>query len=155
MCTNRADDPEVGRQPERLIGVEQADRFIAVLQQEVEFAEDFGDVAAVDLVDNQYVDDVRIMRRGLGQLLQRPLAQLEAAAGRGPIAFDEILVGVAGVKLHQPHLASFIILIRIAAEEACQAPRHERLPGARRPVEDHLPLVIQQPPYLLQVAGVQ
>src|SRR4029079_15239926 len=52
---HRADDPQVVGQLEGCPAVLQADCLVAVLQEEVQLAEDLGDVAAVYLVDEQDV----------------------------------------------------------------------------------------------------
>ena len=43
---HRADDEQVLRQSERLVGIEQAQLGVAVLQEKVEFAEHFGQIPA-------------------------------------------------------------------------------------------------------------
>ena len=50
-------------QTERLSAVLEHDFLVAVLQQEVEFAEDLGEVAAVDLVDDEHVRLLGVFER--------------------------------------------------------------------------------------------
>ena len=58
-------------QREGLIGVLEVDAVVAVLEEEVQLAEDLGDVAAVDLVDDQDVGLVRVLAGVAGDALQR------------------------------------------------------------------------------------
>ena len=86
------------------------DRHIAVLEQEVELAEDLGDVAAVDLVDDQDVRLVRGRPARLGdELAGRRARARNASPALGlirPVALEEVLVGVGGVELDQAELAA-------------------------------------------------
>ena len=50
-----ADDVEVGRQGEGLVGVLEAHLLVPVLQKEIELAEDLGEVATVDLGNDEEV----------------------------------------------------------------------------------------------------
>ena len=111
---HRADDEQVLGQPERLRrAVLQLDRLVAVLQQEVQLAEDLGQVRAVHLVDDQ---DVRLVWRSPLAVrpcdaAQRPGGELErrlpAVGLVGPEALEEVLVGVRGVELDQLAVAGF------------------------------------------------
>ena len=75
---HRADDPQVLRQAERLVGVEEPGLFAAVLEQEVQLAEHLGQVAPVDLVDDQQVGPVRGGQRPVDRPAQWPWSEGEA-----------------------------------------------------------------------------
>ena len=114
---------------------------IAVLQQEVQLPEHLGEIAAVDLVDDQEVQRVGLPSRSLGHVEQRPVSELEAGLPvdeRGAEALDEVLVGVRRMKLHQPHA-----LLR-SSEARRQLLGDVGLPGTRRALQDDLPPVVQQ-----------
>ena len=150
---HRAHEEQVLREPERLAAVLERHRLLAVFEQEVEFAEHLRDVAAVEFVDHEHVLRARV-RLGLGgDAAQRAAPQLErrlpVAGQRGAVALDEVLVGVRGVELHdlEPAARGLGVLPR-------DPPRDERLPGARRPVEDQLPLVLEVGHDLLELAGL-
>ena len=83
----------------------EADRLVAVLEQEVELSEHLGDLAAVDLVDDEEVLVVRIILRFLRRFEQWAVPELES---RLPVlhlgwaeAPYEVLVGVGGVELDE------------------------------------------------------
>ena len=58
-----ADDVQVGRESERLVIILQVDLLVAVLQQEIKFAEHIGDVTAVDLINDEVVVGIRVLPR--------------------------------------------------------------------------------------------
>ena len=71
---HRADDEEVLRQRERPSSSEEYIRsidLVAVLQQEVQLAEDLRQVGAVDLVDDQDVRLAGVLARLVDELAQR------------------------------------------------------------------------------------
>src|SRR6478736_4662518 len=108
---HRADEVEVGRQLEALVGpVARLDRVRAVLEQEEELTEDAREVRAVDLVDDH---DVRCQRIRLGRLREegeRALAQLvdhlALVVDLRPEALEEVLVAAARVELDDVALRS-------------------------------------------------
>ena len=143
---HRADDEQVRRQREVLSPeYVQADRLVAVLQQEVQLAEDLRQVGPVDLVDDQDVRDVPVLLAGGWSASSRsgPAVQPEARASRrrrpaGPEALEEVLVGVRRVELDEFDLPGR------SAEVLGELQRQVGLSGARRPVEHELPFVRQQ-----------
>ena len=69
---HRADQEQVLREDELLARrVLQADRLVAVLQQEIQLAEHLGQVRPVDLVDDQDVRGARVIGRHLGEVAER------------------------------------------------------------------------------------
>ena len=77
---------------------------VPVLEQEVELAEDLGQVGPVDLVDDEHEGLVGVAagrvtswRRGRASARSR---WARASAAR-PVALEEVLVGVRRVELHQ------------------------------------------------------
>src|ERR1700726_3377635 len=83
-----------------------------------------------------------------GQALERTLAQREATRADGTEALDEVLVGVGGVELHElDGLGSGV--------EPSERPRDVRLAGARRAVEDELPLIHEKAIEAMQVHWIE
>lgn len=103
--------------------------------------ENLGEVPAIDLVDNQHEQLNRMLAGAVGQAAHRARFQFEAdltiAVRAGAEAFEEILVAVGRVELHNGDV------IR-AGEMPSQRLRDVRLPGTGRPVEDQLRAITQQ-----------
>ena len=137
-----ADEVEILGQREQLagIGILQAHLLAAVLQKEVEFAENLGQIAPVDLVDHQEMLLAGIVVRSLRRIQQRPVPESEGplAQQRGAETLHEVLVGVGRVELDQPHP------IRRPGEAFGQLPRDIGLAGPGRPLKDYLALVLEQ-----------
>ena len=141
---HRADEVQVVGQREGLGGVLKAHLLVAVFEQEVELAEHLGEVAPVDLVDDQEVPLVRLRPRLFGRGEQRSVSELETrlpVPQHGTEALHEVLVGIGGMELHQPDA------FRRPRQTLRQLPRDIGLPRTRRPLEHDLPLVGQQPLY--------
>src|SRR5690606_3683014 len=83
-------------------------RLAAVFERVEQLAEDPRRVTAIDLVDDEYVEIVRILAGRLGDTEERALGLLVAQRGLFDVraqALDEVLVGVAGVELNQAEAA--------------------------------------------------
>ena len=117
------------------------DALIAVLEQEVQLAEDLRDVPAIDLVYDQQVGRGRIRLRLVGDLAERAVDELEAQRSAllqlRSVPLEEVLVGVRRVELDQPVTAA--VRLNVAAEVL----RDIRLAAARRSIEDQLLLLLQ------------
>src|SRR6478735_3275243 len=140
---HRADEVEVGRQLEALVGpVARLDRVRAVLEQEEELTEDAREVRTVDLVDDH---DVRCQRIRLGRLREeseRALAQLvdhlALVVDLRPEALEEVLVAAARVELDD------VALGRVGLQGLREPLGEVGLAGAGRAVEDDLLLLLEQ-----------
>jgi len=133
---HRADQEQVLGKDELLIRrVLQADRLVAVLQQEVQLAEHLGQVRPVDLVDDQDVGRGGVGPGYLSEVAERPGAQRErqrsAATWFGPEAFEEVLVGVGRVELDELNRA-------VVGQVTGQFAGEVSLAGPGRPIEDDL-----------------
>ena len=99
-----------------------------------QFPEDPGQIAPVDLVDDEDERRLRLLFRALAKLEEHPITQREAARLRRPPTLHEVLVRIGLVELH--HLDGTRILV------PDQAPRDslgdERLAYPRRPLEDQI-----------------
>ena len=137
------------RQPEPpilLVGVHQVDRLIAVLEQEVELPEHLGEVASVDLVDDQDVRRARVVESLIDDAPHRAGSQLETTLRRGAVALEEVLVGVRRVELDKLHVD--------ASDVPRQGLRNVGLARARGPVEDQLGTITQQLDAVVEPADV-
>ena len=124
-----------------------------VLQEEVELSEDLGDVAPVDLVDDENEGGIRDWPRpprrsnAAGPALSlKPAWPPGVSVGRKP--FDEVLVGVGWVELDDLEVAA--VLSTVLGDALGDV----GLAGAGRALEDRLPLVLQAGDDLLQMFGV-
>ena len=93
---HRADNVEIRRQ-RKLAAVLKLDLLIPILQQEVQLAEHFGEVAAIDFVYDEKVARAGVFRSPLRREHERPIPKREPgtpADQRGTKAPNEILIGV-------------------------------------------------------------
>ena len=135
-----ADDVEILGQGEGGLRVLEAHLLVAILQQEIQLAEDLGEVPPVDLVDDEEVPVVRLSPGQFRHLEQWPVPELETclALSQGwPVALDEVLVGVGRVELDEPHLT------RGPGQAGRQFPGSIGLASAGRTLEDDLALVVR------------
>ena len=86
-----------------LLRVLQRDGVVTILEQVVQFAELFRQVAAIDFVDVDQEDKafVRGIRRLGGEALNWTRLKGEGSGPRRPTPFDEVLVRVGRVELDQ------------------------------------------------------
>ncbi len=123
----------------------QLHRLVPVLEQEVQLAEDLGQVRPVDLVDDEDEGEVALFGCFGNEAPERTRLQLEAdravIRGPGPVTLEEVLIGIGGMELNQPHLLQSDQVRR-------QFPGNECLPGARRAIEDDLLALIEQVPHM-------
>jgi len=104
---NAEDDHHIAWQSERygvVRGVHQIDCLVAAFEQEAQLTENLGEVPAIDLVDDQHEQLIRMLTGAAGQTAHRTRLEFETdlpiAVREGPEAFEEILVAVGRVKLH-------------------------------------------------------
>ena len=129
---NAADDDHIAWQRERLRivrGIHQIDCLVAVFEQEVQLPKNLGKAPALDLVDNQHEQLIRMLTSSVGQTAHRTRFQFKAdlpiAVRAGPEAFEEILVAVRRVELHDGDIVQ-------AGEMPSQRLRDVHLPGTGR-----------------------
>ena len=136
-----ADDVEGLGQGEGGLRVLEAHLLVAILQQEIQLAEDLGEVPPVDLVDDEEVPGVRLPPGHFRHVEQGPVPQLEAGTVSEqcrPVALDEVLVGVRRVELDQPHPPGR------SGQAGRYLPGSVGLAGSGRALEDDLALVVEQ-----------
>src|SRR5262249_43652867 len=99
--------------------------------------EDLGDVAAVQLVNDQDVGSGGVLLRRVGEATQRSGPEDKRARLGWPEPFDEVLVRVGRVELDELHGVAI-------SEVVGELDGHIRLPCTGWSVEDDLPFVIQE-----------
>ena len=138
---HHADDVDVCRHAEQLVGVEELEFVSALiaLDEHEQLTKNLGEVTAVDLINDEEVVVLLIVCGLLTEGVEGSLDQLESLAGR-TIPLDEVLVGVALVELNQ-HDARNIL---DAHHRVGQALGSVGLADARRALHDDVLLGAQQ-----------
>ncbi len=99
---HHADDVDVSGNAEQFAGVEELEfvSSLIALDEHEQLAKDLGEVAAVDLVDDEEICVLLVIGGLLAEGVEDTLDKLKSRA-RGPVPLDEVLVGVALVELDQ------------------------------------------------------
>ena len=132
----------VSRNAEQFAGVEELEFVSALiaLNEHEQFAEDLGEVATIDLVNDEEVCVLLVVVGGfLAEGIERPLHQLESRAG-GAVSLDEILVGVALVELNKFDARNVLE----AHHRVCEAFGDECLTNTGRTLQDDVLLCFEQ-----------
>ena len=93
-------------------------------QQHEELAKDFGEVAAVDLVDDENPGATRVVACRASELVEDTIAAFEGADASRAVALDKVLVPVAGMELD--HVNAGVVFV--AHEGIGDAAGNEVLP---------------------------
>ena len=104
------------------------------LDQHEELAEDPRQVSPIDLVDDEDVGGTRPLSGALAELQEHAFPQGEAARFIGPVALDEVLVGIGLVELD--HLDRGVVLP--SREAPGDAAGDKGLADSGRPLEDEV-----------------